>query len=99
LAQVDVTASRKQLVHQAGFMRLTRQPGRGWLVGGVTIAAALLLWYVLTSLTGIISSYRFPSPLEFLGALRQIAVDGYAGGTLLQQTLQARNILPDSGRR
>jgi taurine transport system permease protein len=74
-------------------MRLTRQPGRGWLVGGVTITAALLLWYVLTSLTGIISSYRLPSPPEFLAALRQIAVDGYAGGTLLQQTLQSLKIV------
>jgi NitT/TauT family transport system permease protein/taurine transport system permease protein len=74
-------------------MRLPRQLGRGWLVGGVTIAAALLLWYVLTSLTGIISGYRFPSPPEFLAALRQIAVDGYAGGTLLQQTLQSLKIV------
>jgi NitT/TauT family transport system permease protein/taurine transport system permease protein len=74
-------------------MRRPRQVGRGWLVGGVTIAAALLLWYVLTSLTGIISSYRFPSPPEFLAALRQIAVDGYAGGTLLQQTLQSLKIV------
>ena len=93
MAQSDVTAPNNQLVHQAGVMRLPRQPGRGWLVGGATIAAALLLWYVLTSLTGIISSYRFPSPPEFLAALRQIAVDGYAGGTLLQQTLQSLRIV------
>jgi taurine transport system permease protein len=93
LAQFDVTAPRNQLVDQAGLVRLPRQPGRGWLVGGVTIAAALLLWYVLTSLTGIISSYRLPSPPEFLAALRQIAVDGYAGGTLLQQTLQSLKIV------
>jgi taurine transport system permease protein len=93
LAQFDVTAPRNQLVDQAGPVRLPRQPGRGWLVGLVTIAAALLLWYVLTSLTGIISSYRLPSPPEFLAALRQIAVDGYAGGTLLQQTLQSLKIV------
>ena len=90
MAQFDVTAPRS---HQAGVVRLPRQPGRGWLVGGVTIAAALLLWYVLTSLTGIISSYRLPSPPEFLAALRQIAVDGYASGTLLQQTLQSLKIV------
>lgn len=90
MAQFDVTAPRS---HQAGLVRLPRQPGRGWLVGGVTIAAALLLWYLLTSLTGIISSYRLPSPPEFLAALRQIAVDGYAGGTLLQQTLQSLKIV------
>jgi NitT/TauT family transport system permease protein/taurine transport system permease protein len=74
-------------------MRLRRQPSRGWLVGGVTIAASVLLWYVLTSVTGIVSSYRFPSPSEFLAALRQIAVDGYAGGTLLQQILQSLKIV------
>jgi taurine transport system permease protein len=90
LAQFDVTAPQDRLV---GLARLPRQPGRGWLVGGITIAATLLLWYVLTSLTGIISSYRFPSPPEFLAALRQIAVDGYAGGTLLQQTLQSLKIV------
>src|ERR1700756_954749 len=93
LAQFDVTTPRSQLVDQAGVVRLARQPGRGWLVGGGTIAAALLLWYVLTSLTGIIGSYRLPSPPEFLAALRQIAVDGYAGGTLLQQTLQSLKIV------
>jgi taurine transport system permease protein len=93
LAQVDVTASQNQLVDQAGVGRLPRRPGRGWLVGGVTIAAALLLWYMLTSLTGIVGSYRLPSPPEFLAALRQIAVDGYAGGTLLQQTLQSLKIV------
>src|SRR5262249_6958945 len=93
LAQFDITAPRNQLVHQAGLMRLPRHPGRAWLVGGVTIAAVLLLWYVLTSLTGIVSSYRFPSPPEFLAALRHIAVDGYAGGTLLQQTLQSLKIV------
>ncbi len=90
MAQFDVTAPQDRLV---GLARLPRQPGRGWLVGGITIAATLLLWYVLTSLTGIISSYRFPSPPEFLAALRQIAVDGYAGGTLLQQTLQSLKIV------
>ena len=91
MAQVDVTAPRTRLFHQAGLRR--RQPVRAPLVGLVTIAAALLLWYVLTSLTGIISSYRFPSPPEFFAALRQIAVDGYAGGTLLLQTLQSLKIV------
>jgi NitT/TauT family transport system permease protein/taurine transport system permease protein len=91
LAQFDVTAPRNRLVHQAGLSHL--QAVRGPLVGLVTIVAALLLWYVLTSLTGIVSSYRFPSPPEFLAALRQIAVDGYAGGTLLLQTLQSLKIV------
>src|SRR5262245_30031574 len=91
--QQYVMASQNRLIQEARLVRLGRHPGRGWLVGGVTIAAALLLWYVLTSLAGIISSYRFPSPPEFLAALRQIAVDGYAGGTLLQQTLQSLKIV------
>lgn len=93
MAQSDITAPHNRLIQEAGLMGLGRQLGRGWLVGSVTIAAALLLWYALTSLTGLISNYRFPSPPEFWAASRQIAVDGYAGGTLLQQTLQSLKIV------
>lgn len=63
------------------------------MVGVLSILSALILWYVLTSLTGLVSSYRFPSPGDFFGALHQIAVTGYAGGTLLQQALQSVKIV------
>lgn len=62
---------------------------RSTFVGGLTVAAVLVLWTVLTSLTGIIDPNRFPSPQDFASALYQIAVDGYAGGTLWRQTVQS----------
>ena len=37
---------------------------RGW-IGLSTVAALLVLWFVLTSITGLITSARFPSPAEF----------------------------------
>jgi taurine transport system permease protein len=46
------------------------------------IASALALWYVLTTLTGVISPARFPTPGEVWAAFRQIAFDGYADGRI-----------------
>jgi taurine transport system permease protein len=66
---------------------------RRWLVGIATVAATLVLWYLLTTVTGIVSSYRFPSPAEFYEAFRQIAFKGYAGGTLIEQTMQSLRIV------
>ena len=68
-----------------------RLPGvnRATGVGLATVLVLLLLWYLLTSLTEVIDPARFPSPEDFLQALRQIAVTGYAGGTLVEQILQS----------
>ena len=66
---------------------------RRFLVGALSIAGALVLWWLLTSVTGIVSSYRFPSPGEFYAAFIHIATTGYAGGTLLQQTLQSLKLI------
>lgn len=62
---------------------------RSTVIGVTTVLAVLLLWYMLTTLTGAIHPNRFPSPEQFLSALQQILIDGYAGGTLLHQTLQS----------
>lgn len=58
-------------------------------IGVATIAVVVALWILLTSVTGVIDPNRFPSPPQFLAALRQIAFTGYAGGTLIEQTLQS----------
>ncbi|MCA3635102.1 MAG: ABC transporter permease [Methylobacterium sp.] len=55
---------------------------RGW-IGLATVAALLALWFVLTTLTGQITSARFPSPAEFSASLTQINTRGYAGAVLL----------------
>lgn len=54
---------------------------RGW-VGLASVAAMLLLWFSVTTATGLVSSGRFPSPAEFWQSLSQIATRGYAGAGL-----------------
>ena len=66
-----------------------RWASRSVLVGSLTVATLLGLWFVLTSLTGVIDPNRFPSPAQFVAALQQIATAGYAGGTLVEQILQS----------
>ncbi len=59
------------------------------LVGLATIVALGLAWYVSTSLTGLVSSGRFPSPTDAWAAFRQISGRGYADGTLLAHALHS----------
>ena len=57
---------------------------RGTGIGLLTIATVILLWWLLTSVTGLIDPVRFPSPGQFSDALARISSDGYAGGALWQ---------------
>ena len=61
---------------------------RGW-VGLGSVAAVLLLWFGLTTVTGFVSPGRFPSPADFWASLNQIATRGYAGGALAAHALQS----------
>ena len=72
-----------------GVKRRRLPISRATFIGLATIATVLLLWYALTSATGIIDQNRFPSPAQFIAALQQIISTGYAGGTLVEQTLQS----------
>lgn len=56
--------------------------GRGILIGTATVLSLLVLWYILTTLTGTISPERFPRPADVWSAAVQITTRGYAGGTL-----------------
>jgi NitT/TauT family transport system permease protein/taurine transport system permease protein len=62
-------------------------------VSASALAVALVLWYVLTSLTGVIGAARFPAPGEVWSAFRQIAFDGYADGRLHQHVLQSSKLV------
>jgi NitT/TauT family transport system permease protein/taurine transport system permease protein len=55
----------------------------------VTLAIVLVLWHLLTAVTGIISPARFPTPAEVGQALRQIAIEGYSNGRLHQHVLRS----------
>ena len=61
---------------------------RGW-ISLASVAAVLLLWYVLTTVTGAISTARFPSPADFWASLTQIAGREYAGGSLAAHAWQS----------
>ncbi|MBV9569046.1 MAG: ABC transporter permease [Hyphomicrobiales bacterium] len=59
------------------------------LIGLATMSALGLFWYVATSVTGLVSGGRFPSPDETYVAFQQIAGRGYADGTLLTHALHS----------
>ena len=58
-------------------------------IGVATVAFLLVAWYVLTTLTGAISSGRFPAPIEVWQATRQIVVQGYADARLHEHVLHS----------
>jgi taurine transport system permease protein len=67
--------------------------GRRFWLGAATIAALALAWYVLTTLAGAVSPARFPRPEDVWQAARQIALRGYAGGTLEQQVWHSTRLV------
>lgn len=58
---------------------------RRTLTGALTLLVLVLVWYLLTDVTGIADLQRVPSPTAILEAARQITFEGYAGGTLAMQ--------------
>lgn len=67
--------------------------GRRGLIGLGTVAGVIGLWFLLTTLTGIVSGARFPSPSEFWASLVQIWTRGYAGGQLLAHALHSLKLV------
>jgi taurine transport system permease protein len=67
--------------------------GRRTWIGLATVSSVVALWFVLTTLTGTVSSARFPSPDDFWVALRQIWVRGYAGGGLIEHALHSLKLV------
>ncbi len=62
-------------------------------LGVLTIALVLVLWWVLTSLTGIVSAARFPTPIEVWQSLVQIVTEGYGNGRLHQHVLHSLKLV------
>lgn len=65
---------------------------RTW-IGLTTVCALAALWYVLTTLTGMVTGGRFPSPAEFWVSLQQINGRGYAGATLLSHAVHSLKLI------
>jgi NitT/TauT family transport system permease protein/taurine transport system permease protein len=53
----------------------------------------LLLWFVVTTATGLVSPGRFPSPADFWQSLSQIATRGYAGGALASHAFHSLRLV------
>jgi NitT/TauT family transport system permease protein/taurine transport system permease protein len=62
-------------------------------IAAATLAVVFVLWYVLTTLTGVIAPARFASPAEVWSALVQINTRGYADATLWQHILQSSKLV------
>jgi taurine transport system permease protein len=61
------------------------------MVGGTVagLVALVLLWHVLTAVTGVISPARFPQPLEVAAALQQIVIEGYSNARWHEHVLRS----------
>jgi taurine transport system permease protein len=63
------------------------------LITVASILGALLavgvIWYLLTSVFGVISAARFPPPAEVGAAFLQITTEGYANGRLIEHVLRS----------
>ena len=58
-------------------------------IGLATIAGLVVLWFLLTSITGLVSGMRFPAPGDFWVSFTQINGRGYAGGSLLSHAIHS----------
>ncbi len=65
---------------------------RAW-AGLASVAAALLIWYGVTTLSGLVSPGRFPAPAEAWRSLTQISLRGYAGATLAAHAFQSLKLV------
>lgn len=71
----------------------SRNVPRTLATAATAIAALLVLWYVVTAGTGLVSPARFPTPLDVFSAFRQIVVEGYANGRWLTHVLSSVSLV------
>jgi taurine transport system permease protein len=73
--------------------RKTNLASRKTIIGGLTVIGLVVLWFVLTTFTGLVTGARFPSPAEFWLSLNQINGRGYAGSTLASHALHSLKLV------
>lgn len=62
-------------------------------ISGATILVLIVLWYLATTVLGLIAPGRFPSPGATIDALNHVMVRGYAGGTLIEHVLNSLRLV------
>jgi NitT/TauT family transport system permease protein/taurine transport system permease protein len=65
---------------------------RRFLLGAASVSALLMAWALLT-ITGTLSTSRFPSPPQFWQSARQIMTIGYADATLVGHALHSTRLV------
>jgi taurine transport system permease protein len=81
------------LASRPTFKEMLVRMSRRLVFGTATVCLLLIVWWALTMVTGTIDTSRFPSPLQFWQSLKQIAIAGYADGTLLQHALHSLKLV------
>jgi taurine transport system permease protein len=61
--------------------------------GVAVLLLAIAMWFVATTVTGLVSTSRFPEPAELWNALARIATEGYGNGRLLQHILHSLKLV------
>jgi taurine transport system permease protein len=60
------------------------------IVGAIgALVLVVLLWHLLTAVFGVISTARFPPPLEVGAAIKQIVTEGYGNGRWHQHVIRS----------
>lgn len=70
-----------------------RRTYRRTVVGILTVMLFMVLWYVTTTVTGLINPSRFPRPNEVLSAFNFIQAEGYGNGKLHQHVLHSLKLV------
>jgi taurine transport system permease protein len=95
--QLIASAVKKVLTVHAKYESVCRkweeQMSRSARIGTATVVAAIMLWFLLTSVTGAIPAGRFPSPADTWSALVQITGPGYANGALGDHVLHSIRVV------
>jgi len=73
--------------------RSARMYMKPWLIGSISVIALLVVWYVLTEATGIVTGIQFPSPTDAWDSLTQLLGPGYADGTLARHVASSMTLV------
>lgn len=87
-------ATRADVENQGLDVALSRRTGaRRTVVGLTTVMVLLVLWYLATSVTGVVNPSRFPRPEEVWSAFRFIQTEGYGNGKLHRHVLHSLQLV------